>query len=201
MAAFAATAIIAPVMTACSSDKSKKAAADSAAQAESTVVNMVAAVRDAEEAQAGATASADNGDMPYDAAFFTNPDNKAATTTAGAGTYVQTASGLKYAIITEGNGPRPSATDVVTVNYAGRLTDMDGTEFDSSYKRGEPTSFPLNQVIAGWTEGLQLMPVGSVYEFYIPSDLAYGERGGGPIPPNAPLLFKVQLISIGSPNQ
>ena len=133
---------------------------------------MVSAVKDSEE-------TTDGGDMPYDAAFFTNSANKAATTSAGAGTYVETPSGLKYAIITEGTGASPKATDVVTVSYAGRLTDMDGTEFDSSYKRGEPTSFPLNQVIAGWTEGLQLMKTGAVYEFYIPSDLAYGERGSG----------------------
>lgn len=190
--AVAAAAIVAPALTACSSDKSKKAAEESA-RAESAVVDMVAAVK---ENEAGQT---DGGEMAHDAAFFTDPANKAATTSAGANTYVETPSGLRYAIITEGTGASPKATDVVTVNYAGRLTDMDGTEFDSSYKRGEPTSFPLNQVIAGWTEGLQLMKTGAVYEFYIPADLAYGERGGGPIPPNAPLLFKVQLISINTP--
>ena len=80
------------------------------------------------------------------------------------------------------------------MHYAGELTD--GTPFDSSYSRGEATSFPLNGVIKGWTEGLQLMPVGSTYEFFIPASLAYGENGSGPVPPNAPLLFKVQLISI-----
>ena len=190
--AFAAAAIVAPALSSCSSDKSKKA--EESAKAESAIVDMVSAVKDSEE-------TTDGGDMPYVAAFFTNSANKAATTSAGAGTYVETPSGLKYAIITEGTGASPKATDVVTVNYAGRLTDMDGTEFDSSYKRGEPTSFPLNQVIAGWTEGLQLMKTGAVYEFYIPSDLAYGERGSGPIPPNAPLLFKVQLISINTPAQ
>lgn len=189
--ALAVAAIVAPALTACSGNKDKDAA--DSASAESAVTDMVAAVRDSE-------ANADNGDMPYSADFFTNPDNKAVTTSAGAGTYVETPSGLKYAIIEQGTGASPRATDVVTVNYAGRLTDMDGTEFDSSYRRGEPTSFPLNQVIKGWTEGLQLMKVGSVYEFYIPADLAYGERGGGPIPPNAPLLFKVQLISIDTPS-
>lgn len=197
--AFAVAAILAPALSACSSDKSKKAAEESA-KAESAVVDMVAAVR-ADEISDADKPSSDGGDMPYNASFFTNPANKAATTSPGADKYVQTASGLKYVILQEGTGATPKATDVVTVNYAGRLTDMEGTEFDSSYKRGEPTSFPLNRVIPGWTEGLQLMKVGSVYEFYIPADLAYGERGGGPIPPNAPLLFKVQLISIDSPQQ
>lgn len=168
--ALAIAAIVAPTLTACSGNNDKKVA--DSAQAESAVVDMVAAVRD-DEAKAG------DGNMTYGADFFTNPDNKAVTTSAGAGTYVETPSGLKYAIIEQGSGATPRATDVVTVNYAGRLTDMDGTEFDSSYRRGEPTSFPLNQVIKGWTEGLQLMKVGSVYEFYIPADLAYGERGGG----------------------
>ena len=102
--------------------------------------------------------------------------------------------GLKYAVISEGDGPKPTAESTVTVHYAGELTD--GTPFDSSYSRGEATSFPLNGVIKGWTEGLQLMPVGSTYEFFIPASLAYGENGSGPVPPNAPLLFKVQLISI-----
>ena len=82
------------------------------------------------------------------------------------------------------------------VNYAGQLTDLDATEFDSSYQRGEPISFPLNGVIKGWTEGLQLMKEGAVYEFYIPADLAYGEQGGGPVPPNAPLIFQVELIEV-----
>jgi FKBP-type peptidyl-prolyl cis-trans isomerase FkpA/FKBP-type peptidyl-prolyl cis-trans isomerase FklB len=80
------------------------------------------------------------------------------------------------------------------VNYEGKL--VDGTVFDSSYERGEPISFPLNQVIPGWTEGVQLMPVGSTYEFYIPSDLAYGPGGTGPIPPHAALQFKVELLEI-----
>ena len=134
--------------------------------------------------------------MPYSAEFFKNEANKATSTSAADSTYVQTASGLKYAVIKEGTGKMPKATDKVTVNYAGQLTDLDATEFDSSYQRGEPTSFPLNGVIAGWTEGLQLMKEGAVYEFYIPADLAYGERGGGPVPPNAPLIFQVELISV-----
>jgi len=106
-----------------------------------------------------------------------------------------TASGLQYEVITEGDGPRPEASDQVTVHYRGTL--LDGTEFDSSYSRGEPATFPLDRVIAGWTEGLQLMPVGSEYKFYIPSDLAYGPRGaGGAIGPNATLVFEVELLEI-----
>ncbi len=110
-----------------------------------------------------------------------------------------TASGLQYEVLTEGTGAQPKATDTVTVNYKGTL--MDGTVFDSSYDRGEPATFVLNQVIAGWTEGVQLMKVGSKYKFYIPAALGYGERGaGGVIGPNAPLVFEVELISIGQPN-
>lgn len=106
-----------------------------------------------------------------------------------------TASGLQYKSITEGKGAKPKATDSVTVNYKGTL--VDGTEFDSSYKRNEPAKFPLNGVIPGWTEGLQLMPVGSKYQFFIPSQLGYGEGGqGGSIPPNSTLIFEVELISI-----
>jgi len=111
---------------------------------------------------------------------------------------VTTASGLQYEVLTQGTGPRPSATDQVSVNYRGTL--VDGTEFDSSYERGEPVTFPINQVIAGWTEALQLMPVGSKYQFVIPSNLAYGERGSGPvIGPNATLIFEVELLGIVAP--
>lgn len=106
-----------------------------------------------------------------------------------------TASGLQYKVIQPGNGPKPKATDTVNVHYKG--TFLDGKTFDSSYDRGEPISFPLNRVIAGWTEGVQLMPVGATYEFYIPSNLAYGERGaGGAIPPNSTLIFVVELLGI-----
>jgi FKBP-type peptidyl-prolyl cis-trans isomerase len=106
-----------------------------------------------------------------------------------------TASGLKYEVITEGTGAKPKATDTVVVHYRG--TFPDGKEFDSSYKRMEPISFPLNGVIAGWTEGLQLMSVGSKYKFTIPPELAYGKRGAGNvIPPNATLIFEVELIDI-----
>lgn len=106
-------------------------------------------------------------------------------------------SGLQYKILKKGNGPRPKATDTVTVHYEGKL--IDGTIFDSSLKRNEPASFPVNGVIAGWTEALQLMPVGSTWQLYIPSELAYGERPrpGGPIGPNAVLTFEVQLLKVG----
>ena len=105
-------------------------------------------------------------------------------------------SGLQYKVIQNGDGPKPSAADTVVCNYKGTL--IDGTEFDSSYKRGQPATFPVNQVIKGWTEALQLMPVGSKWELYIPSNLAYGERGtqGGPIGPNETLIFEVELLSI-----
>jgi FKBP-type peptidyl-prolyl cis-trans isomerase FkpA len=105
-----------------------------------------------------------------------------------------TASGLQYKVETMGTGPKPVATDTVKVHYRGTL--LDGTEFDSSYARNEPISFGLNRVIAGWTEGVQLMPVGSKFMFYIAPDLAYGEGGGGPIPPNSTLVFEVELLDI-----
>jgi FKBP-type peptidyl-prolyl cis-trans isomerase FklB len=104
-------------------------------------------------------------------------------------------SGLQYKIITSGTGPKPTASDSVVCNYRGTL--IDGKEFDSSYKRGQPATFPVSGVIKGWTEALQLMPVGSKWQLFIPSDLAYGERGqGGDIGPNATLIFEVELISI-----
>jgi FKBP-type peptidyl-prolyl cis-trans isomerase FklB len=105
-------------------------------------------------------------------------------------------SGLQYKVITEGKGPMPKTTDTVSTNYKGTL--IDGTEFDSSYKRGEPATFPVNGVIKGWTEALQMMKVGSKWELYIPSDLAYGPRGAGQvIGPNSTLVFDVELLSIG----
>jgi len=107
---------------------------------------------------------------------------------------MKTESGLLYKVITEGTGEKPAATDTVEVDYEGSL--IDGTVFDSSYERGESITFPLNGVIPGWTEGLQLMPVGSKYELYIPTDLAYGPGGTGPIPPYAALKFVVELHGI-----
>jgi FKBP-type peptidyl-prolyl cis-trans isomerase len=107
----------------------------------------------------------------------------------------ETASGLQYKVINMGEGPRPaSETDRVEVHYRGTL--LDGTEFDSSYSRNSSASFMLNQVIAGWTEGLQLMPVGSTFEFYIKPELAYGPNGGNGMPPNATLTFVVELLGI-----
>lgn len=105
--------------------------------------------------------------------------------------------GLQYKIITQGKGKKPTDMDVVSVNYAG--TFIDGKEFDSSYKRHEPATFPVGGVIPGWTEALKLMPVGSTWMLYIPSDLAYGEQGSPPtIPANKALIFKVELLSIKS---
>ncbi|MGD0959318.1 MAG: FKBP-type peptidyl-prolyl cis-trans isomerase [Methylomonas sp.] len=108
---------------------------------------------------------------------------------------VTTASGLQYQIINEGAGKQPAATSNVTVNYQG--TTIEGKEFDSSYKRGAPATFPLNRVIPGWTEGLQLMKEGGKSRLFIPSNLAYGERGAGrDIGPNAALIFDVELIKV-----
>ena len=106
-----------------------------------------------------------------------------------------TPSGLQYKVITEGHGKSPKATDTVLVHYRG--TTIDGTEFDSSYKRNEPISFPLNGVIPGWTEGVQLMKEGGKIELFIPSELAYGSRGaGGVIPPDSTLIFDIELLKV-----
>jgi FKBP-type peptidyl-prolyl cis-trans isomerase FklB len=108
---------------------------------------------------------------------------------------VELPSGLQYKVIKEGNGPKPTANETVVINYKGTL--IDGTEFDSSYKRGQPASFPVGGVIPGFTEALQLMKVGSKYEIYIPSNLAYGEAGAGDvIPPHSTLIFEIELLSI-----
>ena len=110
-----------------------------------------------------------------------------------------TASGLQYKVITTGSGPMPKATDTVVTQYRG--TTIDGTEFDSSYKRNEPAEFPVNQVIPGWTEALQLMTVGSKWQLAIPSSLAYGENAPSPeIGPNSVLLFDIELVGIKPPD-
>jgi FKBP-type peptidyl-prolyl cis-trans isomerase len=116
----------------------------------------------------------------------TNSDKTEVTTTA---------SGLQFEVLESSEGDKPSATDEVTVHYTGRL--LDGTVFDSSVQRGEPLSFPLNRVIPGWTEGLQLMSIGSKYRFWIPSELAYGEKAPPAIGPNQVLDFEVELLGIG----
>ena len=108
---------------------------------------------------------------------------------------VTLASGLQYKILTEGTGPKPAASDTVVCNYRGTLTS--GAEFDSSYKRGQPASFPVTGVIKGWTEALQLMPVGSKWQLFVPAELGYGDRGAGAdIGPGATLIFEVELLSI-----
>ena len=106
----------------------------------------------------------------------------------------ETASGLQYEVITMGTGDKPTAIDMVKVHYTGML--LDSTKFDSSLDRGEPAQFGVNQVIQGWQEGIQLMPVGSKFKFYIPYELAYGEQGTGPIPPFSTLIFDVELLEI-----
>ena len=108
-----------------------------------------------------------------------------------------TPSGLQYKVVQEGDGPKPKDSDVVVVHYKGTL--LDGTEFDSSIKRGQPAEFPLKAVIPGWTEGLQLMKKGGKYEFYIAPELAYGERGRPSIPANSALIFEVELVDIKGP--
>jgi FKBP-type peptidyl-prolyl cis-trans isomerase/predicted small secreted protein len=118
--------------------------------------------------------------------FFPKNKSKAGVTT--------TASGLQYEVVTKGNGAKPKATDTVKVDYVGKF--LDGTEFDSSIKRGQPAEFPLNGVIPGWTEGIQLMSVGSKFTFYVPSALAYGPEGRNGIPGNSTLVFDVTLLDI-----
>lgn len=150
--------------------------------------------------------------MTYDEAkqvvqeYFTNLQAKAGEMNAKAGKeYLAnnakeegvkvTESGLQYLVVKDGNGKKPGPNDVVTVHYTGRL--IDGTVFDSSVERGEPATFAVGQVIPGWVEGLQLMSEGSAYRLFIPSELAYGEHGTGPIQPNSTLIFDVQLLKVG----
>lgn len=109
-----------------------------------------------------------------------------------------TASGIQYEVITEGTGIRPTAQDTFVCHYRGTL--IDGTEFDASYNRGQPLVYPMNQVIRGWTEGLQLMPVGSKYKFYIPYNLAYGTNDNGTIPGGSTLIFEIELLDVKKGN-
>lgn len=138
--------------------------------------------------------------------FFTNLEKSAGEANAKAGQEFLkqnakqegvkvTASGLQYQIVKEGTGAKPGPDDVVTVHYTGRL--IDGTVFDSSVERGEPATFAVGQVIPGWVEGLQLMNEGAAWRLFIPSELAYGNHGTGPIQPNSTLIFDVQLIKVG----
>lgn len=140
--------------------------------------------KEAEYAKQIEANAADN--LAKQQAFMQDNAKKRAVTT--------TASGLQYQILTNGTGKRPKATDRVKVHYEGRL--LDGTVFDSSYKRGEPAVFPLNQVIKGWTEGLQLMQAGSKYRLFVPASLAYGAAGNSDIEPNSLLIFDVELLEI-----
>lgn len=182
--AIAVIAVAATAFCVASCGKQKPTSEDTAAV--DSLVGMVM------QDQADSAAAADEAVAPlgtdmskYDAAFF-----------QGNSGYKTTPSGLKYVTVVEGNGASPVETDIVTVHYTGRL--LDGSVFDSSVSRGEPTQFPLRAVIKGWTEGLQLMKTGGKTVFYIPSDLAYGEMGtpGGPIAPNSDLIFEVQLLGI-----
>lgn len=167
---FMATAVLAVAFTACG-NKTEGQSAD-------TVTDTV--VVESEETQAEASGN-----------FLAGME--VAVDTVG---YTTTPSGLMYKEVKAGTGAQPAASDVVKVHYTGK--HLDGTVFDSSVERGEPATFPLDQVIAGWTEGVQLMNVGSKYQFLIPSELAYKEKGtpGGPIQPNEPLYFEVELLEI-----
>ena len=154
------------------------------AEAQAALAELQAEVRKKQDAEAQAAAEAN---MKEGEAFLADNKTKEGVVTLP--------SGLQYKILTPGTGPKPTASDTVVCNYRG--TFINGTEFDSSYKRGQPASFPVGQVIKGWTEALQLMPVGSKWQLFIPPDLAYGQRGaGGAIGPNATLIFEVELLSI-----
>lgn len=167
-------------------NSNKAEAGDSVAVAETETTEVIEQTGDSAAAPAQQADSNAPDFSKYDAKFFAD-SNKA--------NYQTTPSGLKYVVTKKAEGKKPKATDTVKVNYAGYLTN--GTEFDSSYQRGEPTEFPLNGVIPGWTEGIQLMNTGETAVFYIPSNLAYGERGfPGAIPPNSDLIFGVELLDI-----
>ncbi|MBZ5694878.1 MAG: FKBP-type peptidyl-prolyl cis-trans isomerase [Acidobacteriia bacterium] len=153
-------------------------------EAQAALTELQAEVRKKQEAEAQVAGEAN---MKEGESFLADNKTKEGVVTLP--------SGLQYKILTPGTGAKPSASDTVVCNYRGTL--INGTEFDSSYKRGQPASFPVGQVIKGWTEALQLMPVGSKWQLFIPPDLAYGQRGaGGAIGPNATLVFEVELLSI-----
>lgn len=185
----AVIAMTATVLCVASCGKQKPSKEDSAA-VDSLVGMVMQEEADSATAAEAADVAGSTNMADYGAAFF-----------QGNSGYQTTPSGLKYVTVVEGTGASPKETDVVTVHYTGRL--LDGTVFDSSVERGEPTSFPLQMVIKGWTEGLQLMKVGGKTVFYIPSKLAYGEMGtpGGPIGPNQDLIFEVELLGIGGGQQ
>jgi FKBP-type peptidyl-prolyl cis-trans isomerase FklB len=155
-------------------------------QAECQQIVMAYQQKKMQEDDAKASAGAGKNKEEGAAFLATNGKREGVTTTA---------SGLQYEVLKKGDGAKPTATDTVKVHYHGTL--LDGKVFDSSVDRGEPISFPLNGVIKGWTEGVQLMPTGSKFKFFIPSDLAYGDRGaGGDIGPGATLIFEVELLAI-----
>src|SRR5216684_481002 len=150
---------------------------------------MMAFSKELTEKQTAATKEAAQKNAAAGEKFLAENKNKPGVKT--------TASGLQYKVIKEGTGPIPKPTDTVVTNYRGTL--INGTEFDSSYKRGQPATFPLNGVIKGWTEALQLMKVGSKYQLFIPANLAYGEQGRPGIPPSSALIFEVELMDVKSP--
>lgn len=157
-------------------------------QDEATAVRQSVMTRLQEQAQAERQAKAAENMAAGQAFLAENADKEGVQVTD---------SGLQYQVMQAGEGPKPSATDTVTVHYRGTL--LNGDEFDSSYSRGEPVTFKLDQVIPGWTEGVQLMSKGAKYMFYIPADLAYGERGAGAmIGPNSTLIFEVELVDFAS---
>lgn len=169
------------MLGACSSDK--KATAEETAAEEQMIAQ--------EEIMPLSMPANDSLTYKLTAAYFNDPANA----NAAEDKVITTPSGLKYVVVREGAGAQPTADSSVTVNYLGRLTD--GTQFDSSYDRGEPATFPLGGVIKGWTEGLQTMKEGGKTVFYIPADLAYGERGAGAaVPPNSDLIFVVELLDV-----